>query len=234
MLTAPQFLPSRLESFSKRIAHAVHAAGRAPESVTLVGVTKTQPVEVVIAARAAGLADFAENYLQEALPKLAAVPRAGTVWHFIGTLQANKTRAVAEQFDWVHTVDRVKLAERLSAQRAFHGAPLQVLLQVKLADEAAKGGVVPAELPALAHAVATLPRLKLRGLMCMPPPSEEPAVQRQFFAELRRLRDDLNRDGLGLDALSMGMSADFESAILEGATHIRIGTALFGPREHSA
>ena len=234
MLTAPQFWPSRLESFSERIARAARAAGRAPESVTLVGVTKTQPVEVVAAARAAGLAEFAENYLQEALPKLAAVPRAGTTWHFIGTLQANKTRAVAEQFDWVHTVDRLKLAERLSAQRAFHGAPLQVLVQVKLADEAAKGGVARAELPALAHAVAALPRLKLRGLMCVPPPSEDAAAQRRFFAELRRLRDDLNRDGLALDALSMGMSADFESAILEGATHIRIGTALFGSRERSA
>lgn len=234
MLTAPQFLPSRLAAFSERIARAAQSAGRPPESVTLVGVTKTQPLEVVAAARAAGLVDFAENYLQEALPKVAAVPRAGTTWHFIGTLQANKTRAVAEQFDWVHTVDRLKLAERLSAQRPFHGAPLQVLVQVKLADEAAKGGVAPEELPALAHAVAALPRLTLRGLMCMPPPSEEPGVQRHFFAELRRLRDDLNRDGLALDVLSMGMSADFESAILEGATHIRIGTALFGPRERAA
>jgi len=199
------------------MAAAARAAGRRPESVTLVGVTKTQPPEVVVAAHAAGLADFAENYLQEALPKLAAIPREGVRWHFIGQLQANKTKAVAEEFDWVHTVDRLKVAERLSTQRPFHGAALQVLLQVKLA-----------------HAVAALPRLQLRGLMCVPPESVDLVKQRGYFARLRGLRDDLNATGLTLDALSMGMSGDFESAILEGATHIRIGTALFGERPRPA
>jgi len=230
MLTAPQFLPANLAAFREKIAAAARRAGRAPESVTLVGVTKTHPPEIVLAARAAGLTDFAENYLQEALPKVAAVPRAGTVWHFIGQLQANKTRTVAETFDWVHTIDRLKLAERLSAQRGFHGPPLNVLVQVRLADEPGKGGVAIDELPALARAIAVLPRLVLRGLMCVPPPSEDPGVQRGYFAKLRRLRDDLNAGGLRLDALSMGMSADFEAAIQEGATHIRIGTALFGSR----
>jgi pyridoxal phosphate enzyme (YggS family) len=234
MLTAPQFLPANLASFRERIARAAHASGRSPESVTLVGVTKTHPAETVIAARAAGLTDFGENYLQEALPKLAAVPRAGIEWHFIGQLQANKTRAVAESFDWVHTLDRLRIAERLSAQRPFHGPPLKVLLQVRLADEPGKGGVLPAELGALARAVAALPRLELRGLMCMPPPSDDERVQRRYFAQLRGLRDDLNATGLKLDALSMGMSADFEAAVLEGATHIRIGTALFGARELTA
>jgi len=234
MLTAPQFLPGRLAAFRERIAAAARAAGRAPESVTLVGVGKTQPVDVIVAARAAGLTDLAENYVQEALAKIAAVPRAGTVWHFIGELQTNKSRAVAEHFDWIHTVDRLKLAERLSAQRPFHGPPLKVLLQVNIGGEASKGGVAPGELAPLAHAVAKLPRLELRGLMCVPPPSDDAAEQRAFFAQLRQLRDDLNRDGLSLDALSMGMSNDFEAAILEGATHIRIGTALFGPRDRAA
>ena len=215
------------------MAAAEKAAGRAPGSVTLVGVTKTHPPEMVLAARAGGLADFGENYLQEAALKIAAVPRAGLAWHFIGQLQSNKTRTVAELFDWVHTVDRVKQAERLSAQRPFHGSPLQVCVQVKLAPEDSKGGVVPGELAALAHAVAALPRLTLRGLMCVPPASEEFGVQRGYFATLRRLRDDLNAGGLELDVLSMGMSADFEAAILEGATHIRVGTALFGEREQA-
>jgi len=231
MLTAPQFSPANLSAVREKIAAAAHAAGRAPESVTLVGVSKTRPAAMVVAARSAGLADFGENYVQEALAKIAAVPRAGVTWHFIGQLQTNKTRVVAEQFDWVHTVDRLRLAERLSAQRPFHGPPLQVFLQVKLADEPAKGGAPPAELPALARAVAALPRLRLRGLMCVPPASDDRLVQRGFFAELRRLRDDLNGAGLALDALSMGMSADFEAAILEGSTHVRIGTAVFGPRD---
>ena len=216
------------------MARAARAAGRVPESVTLVGVTKTQPREVIVAARAAGLADFAENYLQEALPKLTAIPREGVRWHFIGQLQTNKTKAVAEAFDWVHTVDRLKVAERLSAQRPFHGAALQVLLQVKLGDEPTKGGVAPEALPELARAVAALPRLSLRGLMCVPPESDSVAAQRGYFAHLRRLRDDLNATGLALDALSMGMSGNFEAAILEGATHIRIGTALFGQRPRPA
>jgi PLP dependent protein len=230
MLTAPQFSAANLAAVRRRVIAAAERAGRRPESVTLVGVSKAQPAAAVAAAQAAGLADFAENYLQEALAKIAATPREGVRWHFIGQLQANKTRPVAEHFDWVHTVDRLRVAERLSAQRPFHGEPLQVCLQVKLAAEDTKGGVAPAELPALARAVARLPRLALRGLMCIPPPSDDPAVQRRSFARLRELRDDLAAVGLPLDALSMGMSGDFESAILEGATHVRIGTAIFGER----
>ena len=234
MLTGPQFLAARIADFREQLASAERAAGRKPGSVTLVGVTKTHPAETVLAARAAGLTDFGENYLQEAAAKIAAVPRAGVVWHYIGQLQTNKTRPVAELFDWVHTVDRLKVAERLSAQRPFHGPPLEVCLQVKLAAEETKGGVAPAALPELAHAVARLPRLRLRGLMCLPPPSEAASVQRGYFAQLRRLRDDLNAGGLGLDVLSMGMSGDFAAAILEGATHVRVGTALFGERGHAA
>ncbi len=230
MLTGPQFSPANVDAVRHRISTAALAAGRPPGSVTLIGVSKGQPVERVAAARDAGLTDFGENYVQEALAKIAAVPRAGLSWHFIGQLQTNKTRVVAEQFDWVHTVDRLKIAERLSAQRPFHGPPLAVCLQVKLADEAVKGGASPAELPALARAVAALPRLALRGLMCVPPESDDLAVQRGYFARLRELAESLRRQGLALDALSMGMSADLEAAVLEGATHVRIGTALFGPR----
>jgi pyridoxal phosphate enzyme (YggS family) len=230
MLTGPQFLAGNLADLKRRIEAATRSAGRSPGSVTLVGVSKTQPAKAVAAARLAGVADFGENYLQEALQKIAAVPRDGIRWHYIGQLQSNKTRPVAEQFDWVHTVDRIKVAERLSAQRPFHGPPLNVCLQVKLADEGTKGGVEPTDLPVLAHAVTALPRLVLRGLMCIPPESADAAVQRSYFARLRGLSEALVADGLPLDTLSMGMSADLESAILEGATHVRVGTALFGPR----
>src|SRR5262249_18964951 len=151
-------------------------------------------------------------------------------WHFIGRLQANKTRPVAEAFDWVHALDRLKIAERLSAQRPFHAPPLNVCLQVNLAGEASKGGVTPAELPGLAAPVARLPRLALRGLMCIPPEESDPQRQRAWFAQLRGLREQLQATGLALDTLSMGMSGDFEAAIAEGATIVRVGTALFGPR----
>ena len=230
MLTVPQFLAGNLARLRHRIEDATRAAGRPPHGVTLIGVSKTQPVELVAAARAAGVTDLGENYLQEALAKIAAVPRDGLRWHYIGQLQSNKTRPVAEQFDWVHTVDRLKVAERLSAQRPFHGPPLNVCLQVKLGAEDTKGGVAPADLPALAQAVAGLPRLTLRGLMCIPPESDDAAVQRGYFAQLRSLADALRAGGLPLDVLSMGMSGDLESAIHEGATHVRVGTALFGPR----
>jgi PLP dependent protein len=231
MLTGPQFLAARIAFFREKMAAAERDAGRAPGSVTLVGVTKTHPPETVREAHGAGLSEFGENYLQEAALKIAALPREGLLWHYIGQLQTNKTRTVAELFDWVHTIDRLKVAERLSAQRSFHGPPLMACVQVKLAAEDSKGGVAPEALAPLAHAVAHLPRLKLRGLMCVPPASADAAVQRGYFARLRRLRDDLNADGLDLDVLSMGMSGDFEAAIHEGATHIRIGTALFGERD---
>lgn len=230
MLIGPQFLAANLAAVRQRIVAAARRAGRDPETVTLIGVSKTQSAAAVAAARDAGLADFGENYVQEAVTKITAVPRAGVQWHFIGQLQANKTKAVAEHFDWVHTVDRLKIAERLSAQRPFHGPPLQVCLQVQVEDEPQKGGAAPGELRDLADAVARLPRVHLRGLMCIPPPHDDEAVQRAAFARLRELRDALNAAGHALDALSMGMSADFEAAIAEGATHVRVGTAIFGPR----
>jgi pyridoxal phosphate enzyme (YggS family) len=232
MLTNPQFSPSSLLAVRERIERATRSAGRPSGSVTLIGVTKTQPAEIVAAAIQAGLTDLGENYLQEALPKQDALTsqREQVTWHYIGQLQSNKTRPVAENFDWVHTVDRLKVAQRLSEQRAFHGPPLNVCLQVRLGDEETKGGVLPAELNALAAAVIGLPRLRLRGLMAIPPPSADVQVQRGYFATLRECLEALNREGFSLDTLSMGMSADLEAAIMEGATHVRIGTAIFGER----
>jgi pyridoxal phosphate enzyme (YggS family) len=231
MLTAPQFSPAGLEAVRERIARAARAAGRDPAQITLLAVSKTQSAERVRAAADAGQREFGENYVQEALGKIDALADLpGLAWHFIGQLQANKTREVAERFAWVHTVDRERTAARLSAQRPFHAPPLQVLLQVRLADEAGKGGVEPAELADLARAVAALPRLKLRGLMCIPSPVRDPEAQRLPFRRLRELRDGLNQEGLRLDSLSMGMSDDLEAAVAEGATIVRVGTAVFGPR----
>jgi hypothetical protein len=231
MLTAPQFSPTALQSVLARIAQAAARAGRDPASVRLLAVSKQQPESMVRAAAAAGQREFGENYVQEGADKvdaLADVP--GLVWHFIGQLQANKTREVAARFDWVHTVDRERIAARLSAQRPHHAPPLQVLLQVRLADEAGKGGVTPTEVPALATAVAALPRLQLRGLMCIPPPAADLEAQRAPFRRLRELLDALNAAGHRLDTLSMGMSDDLEAAVLEGATIVRVGTAIFGRR----
>jgi len=212
------------------MAAAAARAGRSAQSVTLLAATKAQPPEVVRAAADCGLGHFGESYLQEALPKLDALRDRALTWHFIGQIQANKTRPIAERFAWVHAVDRLRIAERLAAQRPHYAPPLNVCLQVHLGGEASKGGVEAAELPALARAVASLPRLTLRGLMCIPP--EESAVPRQraWFRQLRELCAALNSQGLGLDTLSMGMSGDFEAAIEEGATLVRVGTALFGPR----
>jgi pyridoxal phosphate enzyme (YggS family) len=219
-----------LRRVRQRIAEAARAAGRDPAEITLIGVSKTQPVERVREAHDAGLRDFGENYVQEAIDKIRALEDAGVTWHFIGALQSNKTRAVAEHFHWVHTVDREKIARRLSEQRPFHAGPLQVCLQVRLGDEPSKSGVTAAELPALADAVAGMPRIALRGLMCIPPEEPDPGRQRGWFAELARLSRSLGVRGHALDVLSMGMSGDFELAIAEGATHVRVGTAIFGPR----
>ena len=227
---SPQNLPAVLRAVRERMARAAAAAGRSAESVTLLAVGKAQPLELLAAAADCGVGDFGESYLQEALQKIAALQERALTWHFIGRIQANKTRPIAESFAWVHAVDRLKIAERLAAQRPFHAPPLNVCLQVNVAAEATKGGVTPAELPALAAAVAQLPRLALRGLMCIPPEEIEPARQRAWFARLRVLKDELNRTGLALDTLSMGMSADFETAIQEGATLVRLGTILFGAR----
>lgn len=230
MLKDSQNLPERVRAVRERIAAAASRCGRNAASVTLLAVSKSQPAAAVRETAAAGVADVGESYVDEALGKLASLDDLPLTWHFIGRLQANKTRPVAERFDWVHSLDRLRIAERLSAQRPFHAPPLNVCLQVNLAAEPAKGGVAPEQLPALAAAVAALPRLALRGLMCIPPRAEASACQRRWFARLRELRDLLNASGARLDTLSMGMSEDFESAILEGATVVRIGTALFGAR----
>jgi PLP dependent protein len=231
MLMGPQNLPERLDQVRKRIKKAAEQAQRPVDCITLLGVTKGVAAEALVEAAAAGVRDFGESYLQEALQKMAAVktPQPLT-WHFIGRLQSNKTRPVAEAFAWVHAVDRLKIAERLAEQRPYYAAPLNVCLQVNVGGENTKGGVSFAELPALASSVAALPRLKLRGLMCLPPDEDEPEKQRFWFKKLREALEDLNRNGLQLDTLSMGMSGDLEAAVLEGATIVRVGTALFGPR----
>ena len=231
MLTAPQFSPERLESVRTRIALAAKRAGRDPAGIRLLAVSKQQPVEAIAAAADAGQHEFGENYVREGIAKIEALRDRPLTWHFIGQLQSNKTREVAERFQWVHTVDRARVATRLDAQRPHHAGPLDVLLQVRLGDEPGKGGVPPAELPELAEFVAGLPRLRLRGLMCIPPPAPDEAAQRVPFARLRGLLEDLNARGHRLDTLSMGMSADLEAAVLEGATLVRIGTAVFGPRD---
>jgi hypothetical protein len=231
MLTAPQFLPVRLASVLARIEAAAQHAGRAPDSVRLLAVSKQQPAARVRVVADAGQREFGENYVQEGLAKIDALRDLPITWHFIGQLQGNKTRDVAAAFQWVHTLDRDRIAARLSAQRPHYAGPLHVLLQVRLAEEAGKGGVEPADLPRLAEIVAGLPRLRLRGLMCIPPPATDEAAQRAAFARLRTLLDDLNGRGHGLDTLSMGMSADLESAVAEGATIVRVGTAVFGPRD---
>ena len=227
---SPQNLAAAVREVRERIARAARDAGRSAQSVTLLAVGKAQPVGLLAAAAACGISDFGESYLQEALEKIAALQERTLTWHFIGRIQANKTRPIAEHFAWVHAVDRLKIAERLSAQRPAHVAPLNVCLEVNVAGELSKGGIAPAELPELARAVAALPRLALRGLMCIPPEESEPARQRAWFARLRALFERLNAAGTRLDTLSMGMSADFEAAIAEGATIVRVGTALFGAR----
>lgn len=227
-------MAERIGALRARMAAAAASAGQNVDSVTLLAVSKGQPAELIRAAAAEGLTDIGESYLAEAAGKLEALRDLPLTWHFIGRLQANKTRHVAERFAWVHGLDRLKIAERLAAQRPYHAPALNVCIQVNLAGEATKGGVPPAEVPELAATVARLPRLALRGLMCIPPEETDPDRQREWFAGLRKLRDSLNAGGLTLDTLSMGMSGDFEAAIQEGATIVRIGTALFGPRPAAA
>ena len=230
MLIGPQNLTLHVNHVRSRIRNAAIAAGRDPDSVTLVAVTKAKTAESVRLAATAGVTDFGENYLQEALAKMDQLASLSLLWHFIGAIQSNKTRAIAERFDWVHSVDRLNVARRLSEQRPFHAPPLNVCIQVALVPEPTKGGVSADALPQLAGAVAELPRLRLRGLMCLPPPQPTPGDERAVFARLRVALQGLNAGGLKLDTLSMGMSGDFESAIAEGATLVRIGTALFGSR----
>lgn len=230
MLMVPQNSLQQVRLVRNRIETATSAAGRNVDSVTLLAVSKGHSANSIRAVAQSGVRDIGESYLQEALEKIEALKDLSLTWHFIGRLQANKTRIIATHFDWVHGVERLKIAERLSEQRPFHAPPLNVCLQVNIGGEGSKGGVPVAELPALAAAVGALPRLKLRGLMCIPPDEDDPARQRMWFAQMRRALEALNVPGAGLDTLSMGMSGDFEAAIAEGATIIRIGTALFGER----
>ena len=211
---------------------AVAEAGRDVTEVRLLAVSKTFGAAAVRDVAACGQREFGENYLQEALEKQASLRDLPLVWHFIGPIQSNKTRAIAENFSWVHSVDRLKIAERLSAQRPPGLPPLQVCIEVNVSGEASKGGVAPAELPALAEAVAKLPGLQLRGLMAIPAPTPDAAAQRAAFRQVREQFDALRACGHALDTLSMGMSDDLEAAIREGATIVRIGTALFGERSH--
>jgi len=213
-----------------RIANAAVAAGRDPATVRLLAVSKTWPADSVREAAAAGQRAFGENYVQEGVAKVDELAGLGLEWHFIGPLQSNKTRLVANRFSWVHSIDRLKIAERLSEQRDVHLPPLEVCIQVNVSGEASKSGVAPADLPDLARAVAVLPRLRLRGLMAIPEPTPDVALQRARFASLRAMRNELNAAGFALDTLSMGMSDDLEAAIAEGSTLVRVGTAIFGSR----
>jgi PLP dependent protein len=224
-----------LDEVRQRIAKAAAEASRDASSVALLAVSKTFPAEDVRAAFNAGQRAFGENYVQEALAKITELAdlRSEIEWHFIGPLQSNKTKVVAENFDWVHSVDRLKIAERLSDQRGDDMAALNVCLQVNVSGEASKSGVTPGETLALARAIAALPRLRLRGLMAIPEPAGTLDEQRAPHRRLREIMDTLRTNGLELDTLSMGMSADIEAAILEGATMVRIGTAIFGARDYS-
>jgi len=224
-------ISASLEAVRARIRAAEAQFGRPPGSVGLLAVGKTRPAGDIRAAFAAGQRDFGESYVNEALAKMAALADLSLVWHFIGPIQSNKTRAIAERFAWVHSVDRLKVASRLSAQRPPGLAPLQVCIEVNVSGEASKAGVAPEGLVSLALEVAGLPGLRLRGLMTVPAPEASFERQRTPFGRLRRHFDDLRARGLALDTLSMGMTADVEAAIAEGATIVRIGTAIFGPRE---
>ncbi|MCP1574307.1 pyridoxal phosphate enzyme (YggS family) [Herbaspirillum rubrisubalbicans] len=221
----------------QQIARATQQAGRASASVQLLAVSKTFGPQAVAEAVQAGQRAFGENYLQEALDKIAAmpalVPGIALEWHFIGPIQSNKTRPIAEHFAWVHSVDRLKIAQRLSEQRPAELGPLNICLQVNISGEASKSGLSPQELPAVAAQVAQLPHLRLRGLMAIPAPSEDPAQQRAAFAAVRGLYEQLRQSGLPLDTLSMGMSADLEAALAEGASIVRIGSAIFGARHYA-
>jgi pyridoxal phosphate enzyme (YggS family) len=224
-------IASNLQAVRNAISAAAVEAGRRASEVKLLAVSKTFTPDMLREAYGAGQRCFAESYVQEGLDKIAALQDLTIAWHYIGPIQSNKTRAIAENFAWVHSVDRLKIAERLSAQRPAHLPDLQVCLQVNISGEGTKSGVCPNEVSGLAHAIAKLPRLKLRGLMAVPAPGDDVAGQRLPFAQLRKMRDELNRQGLRLDTLSMGMSHDFAAAIAEGATIVRIGTAIFGGRQ---
>ncbi|MDE1197500.1 MAG: YggS family pyridoxal phosphate-dependent enzyme [Pseudomonas sp.] len=222
-------IAENISTLAERINNAAQAVQRDPASVGLLAVSKTKPAGDLREAYAAGLRDFGENYLQEALGKQSELSDLPLIWHFIGPIQSNKTRAIAENFAWVHSVDRLKIAQRLSEQRPADLPPLNICIQVNVSGEASKSGCTPQDLPALAQAIGALPNLRLRGLMAIPEPTEDSDEQNAAFAAVRTLQDQLN---LPLDTLSMGMSHDLEAAIAQGATWVRIGTALFGARDY--
>ena len=230
-------IAENLQAVEATIASAAEAANRPRSSVRLLAVSKTFPAEAVLEAMAAGQRAFGENYLQEALDKIALVaraqPQAPVEWHFIGPIQSNQTRPIASSFQWVHTVERLKIAQRLSEQRPPELGPLNVCIQVNISGEASKSGAQEDEVPELARQVAQLPNLRLRGLMAIPEPQADAALQRQAFARLRALAERLRLEGLALDTLSMGMSGDMQAAIMEGATIVRIGSAIFGARNYN-
>jgi pyridoxal phosphate enzyme (YggS family) len=230
-------ISDNLQAVHERIATAARAVSRRPQDIVLLAVSKTFGADAVLEAAQAGQREFGENYLQEALDKMDAVrelrPDLALAWHFIGPIQSNKTRPIAERFDWVHSVEREKIAQRLSDQRPDHLPPLNICLQINISGEASKSGARPEAVAELAQAIATMPRLKLRGLMAIPEP--EPDLERQHvpLRRLRQLYDQLNEQGLALDTLSMGMSSDLDAAVAEGATIVRIGTAIFGQRHYA-
>jgi pyridoxal phosphate enzyme (YggS family) len=230
-------IDQNLQAVHRSIAAAADEAQRGAGTVSLLAVSKTFGPQAVLEALRAGQTAFGENYLQEALDKMVALaglaPQTAIEWHFIGPIQSNKTRPIAEHFDWVHTVEREKIAVRLSEQRPADLPPLNICLQVNISGEASKSGVAPAELPALARQVAALPNLRLRGLMAIPEPADDVETQREAFRQLRLLYEQLREEGLPLDTLSMGMSADLRAAIVEGATIVRVGSAIFGGRQYA-
>ena len=219
-----------LNALRARIGEIERRYRREPGSVTLLAVSKTKPAQAVRAAVAAGQGAFGENHLQDAMTKVDALGGQGVSWHFIGAVQSNKTRPIAEHFDWVHSIERARIATRLSAQRPTGRGPLDVCIEVDVSGEDTKSGVPPSEVEPLARLIRELPGLRLRGLMAIPRPAEDFEAQRIPFRQLREILDDLNAKGFGLDTLSMGMTGDLEAAIAEGATIVRIGTAIFGPR----
>jgi len=227
-------IAAKLQTVHDRIAAGCLSAGRNPGEVALLAVSKGFGPQVVAQAYAAGQTAFGENYIQEAMEKMAALRELPIEWHCIGPIQSNKTRLVAENFAWVHTVDRLKIAQRLSEQRPDTLPALQVCIQVNVDGGAMKSGVAPANALTLAREVTVLPRLKLRGLMCIPEPAPDFAAACAIFSEVKRLFDALNQAGLELDTLSMGMTADLEAAIHSGSTLVRVGTAIFGSRDPSA
>jgi pyridoxal phosphate enzyme (YggS family) len=229
-------ISANLQAVEQTIDAAIQATNRPRSAVQLLAVSKTFPFQAVLEAMQTGQRAFGENYVQEGVDKIAAVaaaaPDAQLEWHFIGPIQSNKTRPIAENFAWVHAIDRLKIAQRLSEQRPANLPPLNVCLQVNISGEASKSGVSPAELPELARQVAALPNLRLRGLMAIPEPESDAAKQHLPFARVRLLYEQLQRDGMDLDTLSMGMSGDLAAAIAEGATIVRIGSAIFGARNY--